>query len=77
MSKASKHPGPREDIRRWNNEGGAPDPDSISPGSLPSRARRRVMLCYFNVRTSSGVIEDPEGSTHPDLEAARRPAILP
>jgi hypothetical protein len=33
------------------------------------------MLYYFNIRTSSGVIEDPEGSTLPDLQAARRKAL--
>jgi len=33
------------------------------------------MLYYFNIRTSAGLIEDPEGSTHPDLQAVRRQAL--
>jgi hypothetical protein len=33
------------------------------------------MLYYFNIHTSAGLIEDPEGSTHPDLQAARRQAL--
>jgi hypothetical protein len=32
-------------------------------------------LYYFNVRTESGVIEDPEGDMHPSLQAARE-AVL-
>jgi hypothetical protein len=31
-------------------------------------------LYYFNVRTASGVIEDPEGDIHPSLQAAREAA---
>jgi hypothetical protein len=32
-------------------------------------------LYYFNIRTESGVVEDPEGDTYPDLQAAREEAL--
>jgi hypothetical protein len=32
-------------------------------------------LYYFNVRTASRVIEDPEGDMHPSLQAAREAAL--
>ena len=72
MSKASKHPGPREDLRRWDDEGGAPRSGHLSPGIPPVA---HPALYYFNIRTASSMIEDPEGSTHPDLKAARRQAL--
>jgi hypothetical protein len=34
-----------------------------------------LALYYFNVRTGSGIIEDPEGDTHPSLQAAREDAL--
>ena len=76
MSKASKHPGPREALRRWDNEGGAPRSGHHFPDSPPvAQPAAHTMLYYFNIRTPGGVIEDPEGLTLPDLQAARRKAL--
>jgi hypothetical protein len=33
-------------------------------------------LYYFNIRTPSGLIEDPEGETYPSLQAARDDAFV-
>jgi hypothetical protein len=76
MSKASKHPGPREALRRWDNEGGAPRSGHHLPGSAPVGDQgEHHELYYFNIRTAGGMIEDPEGSVHPDLQAAREQAL--
>jgi hypothetical protein len=32
-------------------------------------------LYYFNIRTPSGLIEDPEGETYPSLQIARKDAL--
>jgi hypothetical protein len=32
-------------------------------------------LYYFNLRTESGLIEDPEGDTYPNLQVAREDAL--
>jgi hypothetical protein len=33
-------------------------------------------LYYFNLRTESGLIEDPEGDTYASLQAAREDALV-
>ena len=75
MSKAPKRPIRRDDLRPWNEEGGAPRSGNPSrePHPAPTHATQRV-LYYFNIKTPSGVIEDPEGDTYPGLQAARADA---
>jgi hypothetical protein len=76
MGKAPKHPSQRDDLKRWDDEGGAPR--SGHPTHEPPRApehEAEPALYYFNVRTESGVIEDPEGVTHSSLQAAREAAL--
>ena len=76
MSKAPKHPSQRDDLKRWDNEGGASR--SGHPSHEPHLAPKHEAepaLYYFNLRTESGVIEDPEGDTFPSLEAAREDAL--
>jgi hypothetical protein len=76
MSKAPKHPRQRDDLKRWDNEGGAPrsgHPSHEAPVAPERKAE--PALYYFNVRTPSGVIEDPEGDTCSSLEAAREAAL--
>ena len=68
MSKAPKHPSQRDDLKRWDNEGGAPRSGHPSHESHPA-------LYYFNIRTERGVVEDPEGNTHASLHAARDAAL--
>ena len=76
MSKAPKRPSQRDDLRRWDDEGGAPRPGhpSREPHPGPTHATQPV-LYYFNIKTPSGVIEDPEGDTYPGLQAARADAL--
>ena len=76
MSKAPKHPSQRDDLKRWDNE------SSASRSGHPSQEQHLApkhevepALYYFNLRTESGVIEDPEGDTFPSLEAARQDAL--
>lgn len=76
MSKTSKHPSQRDDLKRWDEEGGAPR--SGHPSHEPSFApesNAESALYYFNVRTPSGVLEDPEGDTYSSLQAARACAL--
>ena len=76
MSKAPKHPSQRDDLKRWDDEGGAPR--SGHPSQEPHLAPRDATepaLYYFNLVTSNGVIEDPEGDTFRDLRAARETAL--
>ena len=76
MSKAPKRPSQRDDLRRWDDEGGAPR--SGHPSHEPHLAPKHEAepaLYYFNIRTPSGVIEDPEGETYPGLQAAREDAL--
>jgi hypothetical protein len=68
MSKAPKHPSQRDDLKRWDDEGGAPRSGHPSHESHPA-------LYYFNIRTERGVVEDPEGDTHASLHAARDAAL--
>jgi hypothetical protein len=71
----SKRPSQRDDLKRWDDEGGAPR--SGHPSDEPPFAPKKAepALYYFNIRTESGVIDDPEGVTHPDLQAARKEAL--
>jgi uncharacterized protein DUF6894 len=76
MSNAPKHPSSRNDLKRWDNEGGAPRSGRYSAQNasfLPAEWHRA--LYYFNVRTENGVVDDPEGSTHLSLRAARDQAL--
>jgi hypothetical protein len=77
MSKAPKRPSQRDDLKRWDNEGGAPR--AGHPSHEPHHAPKHEVepaLYYFNIRTPSGVIEDPEGDTYPSLQAARDDALV-
>jgi hypothetical protein len=76
MGKASKHPSQRDDFKRWDDEGGAPRTGHPSHEPLPPAMHEtEPALFYFNVRTESRVIEDPEGETHSSLQAAREAAL--
>ena len=76
MSKAPKRPSQRDDLRPWNEEGAAPRSGhpSREPHPAPTHATQQV-LYYFNIKTPSGAIEDPEGDTYPGLQAARADAL--
>ncbi len=76
MSKAPKHPNQRGDLKRWDDEGGAPRSGHPSH-ELPSAPEHgaETALYYFNIRTEDGLVEDPEGNTYPDLRAAREAAV--
>jgi hypothetical protein len=76
MSKAPRRPSQRDDLRRWDDEGGAPH--SGHPSHEPHLAPKHEAhpaLYYFNIRTPSGLIEDPEGDTYPSLQIARKDAL--
>jgi hypothetical protein len=76
MSKAPKRPSQRDDPRRWDDEGGAPR--SRQPSHEPHHAPEHEVhpaLYYFNIRTPSGLVEDPEGDTYPSLQIARKDAL--
>ncbi len=76
MSKAPKRPSQRDDLKRWDDEGGAPR--SRHPSHEPHLAPKHEAhpaLYYFNIRTPSGLIEDPEGDTYPSLQIARKDAL--
>ena len=76
MSKAPKHPSQRDDLKRWDDEGGAPRSGhpSQEPPFAPER-KAEPALYYLNVKTDSDVIEDPEGDTYSSLQAAREDAL--
>ena len=76
MGKAPKRPIRRDNLRRWDDEGGAPRSGhpSHEPRPAPTHATQPA-LHYFNIGTPSGVIEDSEGETHPGLQAARADAL--
>jgi len=76
MSKAPKPPSQRDDVKRWDNEGGAPRSGhpSHDPHLAPEHEAEPA-LYYFNLRTESGVVEDPEGDTYSSLQAAREAAL--
>jgi hypothetical protein len=69
MSKDPKRPSQRQDLKRWNGEGGAPRSHLSRKPHPPSKGE--PALYYFNVRTEGGVIEDPEGDVYSDLQAMR------
>jgi hypothetical protein len=76
MSKAPKRPSRRDDLRRWDNEGGAPrSGHSPHEPHLAPKHETEPALYYFNIRTQSGIIEDPEGETYPSLQIARKDAL--
>ncbi|WP_230532073.1 DUF6894 family protein [Microvirga roseola] len=71
-----KKPSQRQDLKRWDDEGGAPR--SGHPSREPPFAPERgtgTTLYYFNIQTGSGLVEDPEGETYPDLQTARKAAL--
>jgi hypothetical protein len=76
MGKDPKTSGQLEDLKRWDDEGGAPRSGhpSHEPSSVPA-PKTEAALYYFNVRTGSELLEDPEGDTYPDLHAARDGAV--
>ncbi|GEO18944.1 DUF6894 family protein [Microvirga aerophila] len=75
MGKAPKHPSQRDDLKRWDDEGGAPRTGHPSHEPHPPATHEaEPALFYFNVRTETGVIEDPEGDIHSSLQAAREAA---
>lgn len=76
MSKAPKRPSQRDDLRRWDDEGGAPRSGHPSHGPHPVPTHQpQPALYYFNIRTPRGLIEDPEGETYPSLQSARKDAL--
>ena len=76
MSKAPKRPSQRDDLRRWDDEGGAPrSRHSSHEAHHAPKHKAHPALYYFNVRTLSGLIEDPEGETYPSLQIAREDAL--
>jgi hypothetical protein len=77
MSKAPRRPSQRDDLRRWDDEGGAPRSwhPSHEPHHTPKHEAHPA-LYYFNIRTPRGLIEDPEGETYPSLQAARDDALV-
>ena len=73
MSKDSKKPSYRLDLKRWDDEGGAPRSHHSRKPHPPSTAE--PALYYFNVRTEDSLVEDPEGQVYPDLQGVRAAAI--
>jgi hypothetical protein len=62
-------------LRRWEDEGGAPWAQRRTKRSSPP-PQSTTALYYFNVRTDKGVLDDdPEGLTLPDLKAALHEAL--
>ena len=76
MSKAPKRPSQRDDLRRWDNEGGAPrSGHSSHEPHLAPKHETEPALYYFNIRTQSGIVGGPEGETYPSLQIARKDAL--
>ena len=76
MSKAPRRPSQRDDLRRWDDEGGAPH--SGHPSHEPHLAPKHEVepaLYYFNIRSDHARKEDLEGTTLPDLKAALEEAL--
>lgn len=76
MINLPRQPSQRQDLKRWENEGGAPrtghrfhDPEPIP---LP---KAEPALYYFNIRTEGGLIEDPEGEVCSDIQSAQAKAL--
>jgi hypothetical protein len=76
MSKAPKRPSQRDDLRRWDDEGGAPRSGHSSHEAHHAPTHKaHPALYYFNIRTLNSLIEDPEGETYPSLRIARKNAL--
>jgi hypothetical protein len=76
MGRNPRHTGPRDDLERWDDEGGAPRSGHPSHEPRPAPpGEAEAVLYYFNIRTGGGLVEDPEGDTYPDLRAAREEAL--
>lgn len=54
-------------LGRWDNEGGA---QGARPNARHAASPRTSALYYFNVRSDGALMDDPEGSTLPNTEAA-------
>lgn len=76
MINAPRQPSLRQDLKRWDDEGGAPRSGhrSHEPNQTPL-PQAKPALYYFNIRTESGVIEDPEGDICLGLQEAREKAL--
>jgi hypothetical protein len=72
---APKKPSQHQDLTRWDDEGGAPRSGHHVSEPPPARPKAETALYYFNIRTESSFVEDPEGNRYPDLQAARDVAI--
>ncbi len=68
---ASQH----RDLTRWDDEGSAPRSGHHFSEPPPSQSETETALYYFNVRTESSLMDDPEGNRYPDLQTAREVAI--
>ncbi len=68
---ASQH----QDLTRWDDEGGAPRAGHHFSEPPPSQSETETALYYFNIRTGSALVDDPEGNRYPDLQAARDVAV--
>jgi len=66
-----KRPSRYADLTRWDDEGGAPRSGHRFSEPPPAQLKAETTLYYFNVRTESSLMEDPEGNRYPDLQAAR------
>lgn len=76
MSQAPRRPRQRDDLKRWDDEGGAPRSGHPShEHHLAPQHEVEQALYYFNLRTESGLIDDPEGDTYPNLQVAREDAL--
>jgi hypothetical protein len=76
MSNNPKKPSQGQDLRRWDDEGGAPrsgHPSQEVP--FAPKHKTETTLYYFNIRTEGGLVEDPEGDSYPDLQTAREAAL--
>jgi uncharacterized protein DUF6894 len=63
-------------LGRWDNEGGAPKSHRRSQNERSPPARPATSaLYYFNSRSAHALLDDPEGSTLPDLKAALHEAL--
>ena len=73
--KKPEKPDRHQDLKRWDDKGDAPrSGHHFTEQPLP-QSKTETALYYFNIRTDSGVIEDPEGDIYPDLQAVRDAAI--
>lgn len=70
-----RRPGQQQDLTRWDDEGGAPRSGHHVSEPPPLRPEVQTALYYFNMRTGSALVDDPEGNSYPDLQAAREVAV--